>query len=127
VFLPGHEECEFLFGSGTLQEWIAKALSYGPQLVVLKRAEQGAIAATKDGVIEAPPFAIEKVIDPIGAGDAFAAGFLSAWLDALPIPQCLARANILGALATQFQGDWEGLPTLTEVQQIEAGQSGISR
>ncbi|HEY0075738.1 MAG TPA: sugar kinase [Abditibacteriaceae bacterium] len=127
LFLPGHEECEFLFGPGTTQEWMSKALSMGPQLVVMKRAEKGALAATKDGLIEAPSFAIEKVIDPIGAGDAFAAGFLSAWLDALPIPQCLSRANILGALATQFQGDWEGLPTLQEVQQIEAGQSGISR
>lgn len=127
LFLPGHEECEFLFGPDTLQEWAAKALSLGPQLVVMKRAGNGALAATKDGLIEASPFPIAKVIDPIGAGDAFAAGFLSAWLDALPIPQCLGRANILGALATQFQGDWEGLPTLAEVQQIEAGQSGISR
>ena len=127
LFLPGHEECEFLFGPGTTQEWTNKALSFGPQLVILKQAERGALAATKDGIIEAPPFKIASVVDPIGAGDAFAAGFLSAWLDSSPIPDCLSRANISGALATQFQGDWEGLPTLAEVQQIEAGQSGISR
>ncbi len=127
VFLPGHEECEFLFGTDTPQDWIKKSLAAGPKLVVMKLAERGALAATPEGIIEAPPFKIEKVIDPIGAGDAFAAGFLSAWLDALPIPACLSRANILGALATQFAGDWEGLPTLAEVQQIEAGQSSISR
>ena len=132
VFLPGHQECEFLFGPGTSQEgtpqeWLTKSLAAGPQLVVMKLAERGALAATSEGIIEAPPFKIETVIDPIGAGDAFAAGFLSAWLDALPIPTCLLRANIVGALATQFQGDWEGLPTLAEVQQIEAGQSAISR
>ncbi len=81
LFLPGHEECEFLFGPGTPQEWTNKALNFGPQLVVLKQAERGALAATKDGIIEAPPFKIASVVDPIGAGDAFAAGFLSAWLD----------------------------------------------
>lgn len=127
VFLPGHEECEFLFGPGTPQQWISKSLSFGPQLVVMKLAERGALVGTSEGIIEAPPLKLARVVDPIGAGDAFAAGFLSSWLDSSPLPDCLRRANICGALATQFHGDWEGLPTLAEVQQIEAGQSGISR
>jgi 2-dehydro-3-deoxygluconokinase len=39
----------------------------------------------------------------------------------------LARANRMGALATQFKGDWEGLPTLAELERMEAGQAEVSR
>ena len=60
-------------------------------------------------------------------GTSFMGFDLAAWLDEMPLEKCLARANLLGALATQFQGDWEGLPTLAEVLQIEAGRSGVAR
>lgn len=127
VVLPGHDEAEFLLGPGTPAELCARLLQSGPRLVAMKLGEKGSLAANSEGSVEVPAFAVSKVLDPIGAGDAFAAGFLSAWLDSMPLPACLSRANLTGALATQFQGDWEGLPTLKEVQQIEAGQSGISR
>jgi 2-dehydro-3-deoxygluconokinase len=127
IFLPGHEEAEFLFGSGTPEELARKCLERGPQTVVVKLGERGSLGATQDEIIEVPAFPVKQVIDPIGAGDAFAAGFLAAWLEELPLEKGLRRANLLGALATQFHGDWEGLPTLAEVEQIEAGESGVSR
>lgn len=127
VFMPGHEEAEFLLGTGTPRDLARECLQHGPRLVVMKLGELGSLGAAQDEFIEAPPFAITRVVDPIGAGDAFDAGFLSAWLDNLLLPKCLSRANLTGALATQFHGDWEGLPTLAEVEQIEAGQSAISR
>ena len=132
IFLPGHDEAEFLLGPGTPQELASELLDCGPRLVVMKLGERGALGAVKVAsmnveCVEAPPFSVARVVDPIGAGDAFAAGFLAAWLDEMPLEKCLARGNLMGALATQFQGDWEGLPTLAEVKQIEAGRSGVSR
>lgn len=127
IFLPGHDEAEFIFGDGTPQDLANTCLEYGPHLVIMKLGENGSIGFTSQEAIEAPAFAVPRVIDPIGAGDAFAAGFLSAWLDKFPLKHCLKRANLLGALATQFHGDWEGLPTLAEVEQIEAGQSSVMR
>ena len=82
---------------------------------------------------------VSRVIDPIGAGDAFDAGFLSAFLEepsvngipenCLPdvLKEALERANWMGALATQFKGDWEGLPTLAELERIRAGMAEITR
>ncbi len=127
IFLPGHEEAEFLLGSGTPHDLARECLQRGPRLVIMKLGESGSLGAAQDEIVEAAPFAIARVVDPIGAGDAFAAGFLSAWLDEFPLHKCLSRANLTGALATQFHGDWEGLPTLAEVEQIEAGQSSIAR
>jgi 2-dehydro-3-deoxygluconokinase len=82
---------------------------------------------------------VSRVIDPIGAGDAFDAGFLSVLLDE-PSPVILApdraesvlkaaldRANLMGALATQFKGDWEGLPTLEELRRIESSAETVTR
>jgi 2-dehydro-3-deoxygluconokinase len=68
-------------------------------------------------------------------GDAFATGVLSVLLDeesstdvALPVlERALRRGNIMGALATQFRGDWEALPKLAELEQLEVGQNQIAR
>jgi 2-dehydro-3-deoxygluconokinase len=127
VFLPGHDEAEFLLGVGTPEELSKQLLERGPRLIITKLGAQGALATTREENVFSPACKWEKIVDPIGAGDAFAAGFLSVWLDEMPLENCLSRANLCGGLATQFHGDWEGLPTLAEVRQIEAGQSGIMR
>jgi 2-dehydro-3-deoxygluconokinase len=43
------------------------------------------------------------------------------------LQRALRRGNIMGALATQFRGDWEALPKLEELERIEAGQEQIAR
>jgi 2-dehydro-3-deoxygluconokinase len=83
------------------------------------------------------PYRVATLVDTVGAGDAFAAGFLSVMLDQslsdksaamdVKLQLALQRANLLGALATQFKGDWEGLPTLAEVQRILTGTKDITR
>jgi 2-dehydro-3-deoxygluconokinase len=85
--------------------------------------------------VEAAPYKVERVLDSVGAGDAFAAGVLSVLLDeesaaaaAAPVlERALKHGNIMGALATQFRGDWESLPKLAELERIEAGQNQIAR
>lgn len=62
-----------------------------------------------------PGVAVERVVDPIGAGDGFAAGYLSGRLDELDPVSATHRANAVGALATTVTGDIEGLPTRVEL------------
>jgi 2-dehydro-3-deoxygluconokinase len=72
-------------------------------------------------------------VDTVGAGDAFAAGFVSVFLDnqtstaPSSLEKALSRANILGALATQFKGDWEGIPALDELNAIMSGKMEVTR
>jgi 2-dehydro-3-deoxygluconokinase len=54
-------------------------------------------------------------VDPVGAGDAFVAGYLSARLDGLPPPERLRRGAVCGAFAASSHGDWEGLPHRAEL------------
>ncbi len=63
-------------------------------------------------------------VDPVGAGDAFVAGFLSAHLDGEEVPACLGRAVECGAFGVSSKGDWEGaahradLGLLTRAEQV---------
>ncbi len=51
-------------------------LSYGPERVIIKKGEHGAISLTSSTFFSAPSHPLESVIDPTGAGDSFAGGFL---------------------------------------------------
>ncbi|MBW3625495.1 MAG: sugar kinase, partial [Armatimonadetes bacterium] len=71
LFLPGREEAKFLAGPGSPEEWGAQFLGMGPKIVVVKRGTDGAMAFADGVTVASPAVAVERVIDPIGAGDAF--------------------------------------------------------
>ena len=132
IVLPGIDEGKLITGESD-PDLIAKyMLNSGPQLVIIKLGEKGAIAYTNDnhGDIEkifVPGFPVKQVIDTVGAGDGFTAGFLSAYLDDKPLNECLKRANAVGAIVIQHRGDWEGLPSLEEVEQFISGKELVLR
>lgn len=137
IFLPGVDEAELLLGKKSNQEYLQTFNEMGAKVVVLKLGEEGSHTRYgREEVIE-PPFKVSQVIDTVGAGDAFAAGFISAILDETTpmdpaslkrsVPEAARRANVLGALATQFKGDWEGNPTLEELNHILDGTQGLTR
>ncbi len=51
-------------------------LDMGPQILIVKRGEYGALMFSKEGIFWAPSYPLEAVIDPTGAGDTFAGGFM---------------------------------------------------
>jgi 2-dehydro-3-deoxygluconokinase len=127
LFLPGLEEAEFLLGERTEEEYGTEFRAMGPKAVVIKLGERGAVGFVAERVLRADPYPISRVVDTVGAGDAFAAGLLSGlldadWEDAETFESALKTANTLGALATQFNGDWEGLPKSDELARILSGR-----
>ena len=89
--------------------------------VVEKRGADGAAAwVTTEGkthvyVVAAVPV---TVVDTIGAGDAFTAGYLSGILDGLGPQDRLQRAATVAACCVSTRGDYEGLPTRTELERL---------
>jgi len=61
---------------------------------------------------------LRQLVDPIGAGDGFVAGYLSAWLEKRSLRECLRHGNAVGAMVCQADGDWEGLPTRAELHEF---------
>jgi 2-dehydro-3-deoxygluconokinase len=91
----------------------------GPRQVLVTRGALGAVAVV-DGEVLAAPARPVTAVDPVGAGDAFAAGYLSAMLDGMSAVDCLDRATVAGAFAVTVPGDWEGLPSRAELALLAA-------
>ncbi|WP_245554942.1 sugar kinase [Nesterenkonia alba] len=96
-------------------------LEAGVGEVVTKRGAAGASALTREGEVSVPARRVQ-VVDTIGAGDAFSAGYLSGVLDGCEVDQRLARGATLGAFAVASAGDWEGLPTREELALLDVDE-----
>lgn len=99
---------------------MASLLAAGVAQVVVKRGPEGAAVFTPEGLTEALGFVIEP-LDTVGAGDAFVAGYLSAWLEDSPTEDALVRGNACGAMACLVPGDWEAAPTRRDLERFLAG------
>jgi sugar/nucleoside kinase (ribokinase family) len=51
-------------------------LDMGPEILIVKRGEYGALMFSKEGIFWAPSYPLEEIVDPTGAGDTFAGGFM---------------------------------------------------
>lgn len=85
-----------------------KIHAFGPRIVVLKKGEHGSLLFYEERVIPFPAFPLENVVDPTGAGDAFAGGLLGALArqNALrptlqQLKTAMAYANVMGSLAVE--------------------------
>jgi 2-dehydro-3-deoxygluconokinase len=111
VLLMGHEDAEAVLGHfDDEQQLLEMAASLGPAVVVLKRAERGALALAGGQRYEAPAVPVERVIDPVGAGDGFDAGFLAGLLRGDDTPAALALGARVGAASVAALGDYAGYP-----------------
>lgn len=116
VVLPGIAEGEILTGSKDKEEIADFYLNLGVDYVVIKTGEEGAFIKKNDNsIIQVPGFKVNKVVDTVGAGDGFAVGIISGYLDGLDVKEAAERANAIGAIQVQNQSDNEGLPTYNEL------------
>lgn len=111
-FLPGVKEGTLLTGGLSTPESIASYYQVrGIPNVIIKVGPAGAYLATKNDHEYMPSYEIDKVVDTVGAGDGFAAGFISGVMEGLPIREAVDRANAIGSIQVMSAGDNEGLPS----------------
>lgn len=87
---------------------------YGPQVVV-KDGTAGARAVDAAGEVVLEPGCTAEAVDATGAGDSFNAAFLDAWLQTLPVAECLRRGVVAGAQSVGAVGGTAAQPTLDEL------------
>ncbi|WP_073341965.1 sugar kinase [Caldanaerobius fijiensis] len=127
IVLPGISEGEILVGEKQPEKIAAKFLELGVNIVVVKLGKDGAYYATTSESKYVPGYPIDKVVDPIGAGDGFAAGFIAGLLKSYSLEQAVKLANAVGAIVTTVIGDVEGLPTMEEVEIFMGKREEVSR
>jgi len=121
------EEIQIAGGSPNLDAALATIRGLTRALVVMKRGADGCTLFAPD----APPqpvagFPID-VFNVLGAGDAFMAGFLSAWLRGMPGAECARRANACGALVVSRHGCAPAMATREELEHFLAHGSAHRR
>jgi sugar/nucleoside kinase (ribokinase family) len=105
IFLPNAREAMNLTKTHDAQS-AAKALAEIVPLVVVKLGAEGAIARRGEETWSSPALKLQ-VIDPVGAGDSFNAGFLHEYFKGSDVQTCLAAGNLAGALSVTRAGGTE--------------------
>ncbi len=104
VYFANDEEIKLLSKEQNLIKAGKKLLERGPTFIVIKKGEHGALVLGKDSVFGILAYPCEKVIDPTGAGDSFAGGFLG-YLDkvkAFDKEGEIRKASVYGSVLASF-------------------------
>lgn len=111
VILPGIEEARILTDLEEPDDIAEFYFEKGVKYIVIKMGPSGAyVKGVGKEIVFVPGFKAEKVVDTVGAGDGFAVGIISGYLDGLSLEEAAVRANAIGAIQVQNLGDNEGLP-----------------
>ncbi|MEW9671810.1 sugar kinase [Ammoniphilus sp. 3BR4] len=127
IVLTGEEEADLLLNVTELEAIKEKFMEYGARYVIIKRGEHGSIGFDRDQKVEAPPIPARKVVDTVGAGDGFDAGFVFGILNGWELSKALTFANAVGSMVVSVKGDNEGLPLYEDVQAFLGEREVIER
>jgi 2-dehydro-3-deoxygluconokinase len=122
ILLIGDEEIEILLGDVTIEDSIKTFHSCGIDKVIVKKGAKGALGSDGENIYEVEAIKPKALVDTVGAGDGFAAGFLTALLKGKTLEDCVRFANAVGSLVVGVEGDNEGLPYYHDVL-VHLGQA----
>ena len=137
IFKLGHDEAEAIWSEGLSAEEYARNFHQGPETVtIVTRGASGAILFDGENLIEEPSIEV-RVVDPVGAGDAFVAGFIGTLFNDESTPRvalsqspekrkaifkrAIRVANICGSLTCTRRGDTSAMPNMPEVEHYLGG------
>jgi 5-dehydro-2-deoxygluconokinase len=110
---------------GDVEAAVGRLLELGPATVVEKRGGEGARIWSSDGTrLEAPGFPVE-VQNILGAGDAFAAGFLYGYVNGWDLRRAARLGNACGAIVVTKHGCANFMPTLDEATAFAEQHGGL--
>jgi sugar/nucleoside kinase (ribokinase family) len=117
VFLPNIQEFKFLTRSKTIEEGILK-LQHFAHYIIIKNGSDGAMAWNGKDLIFQPAFMNNNVVDCIGAGDSFNAGFIKDFINKKPIKKCLETGALTGAINTTRAGGTDAFENPGKIKEI---------
>lgn len=113
IVFVGRDEAATLWGTTTAHD--VRDRLPEPTVLVVKDGTVGATAFGPDGAEWADALSV-PVVETVGAGDAFAAGWLSAWLRGLSTEDALRLGHLVASLAVQVVGDCPQVPSWDEIE-----------
>jgi 5-dehydro-2-deoxygluconokinase len=116
------EEVAAASGATDVQRGTARLIESGLKALIVKRGARGSTVFRPDAApVAVPPFRV-VVLNVLGAGDAFASGFLYGYLQGWPLERAARMGNACGAILVTRHGCANFMPTLEEVHAFVAAQ-----
>jgi len=122
VFMPNNHEAELISGEKDPVKQAQLFHRLGARVAIVTLGGDGAVIVSADGCLRARAFAV-PFVDGSGGGDAFAAGYISALLERLPVEECVKRASALGASCVQAVGTTTGVFTRRQCESFLAANT----
>ena len=123
VLTINDEEARQLTGEYSLVKAARKILTMGPQYLIIKKGEHGALLFHGKNVFFAPALPLEEVFDPTGAGDTFAGGFIGYLSSVNNISfESMKRAVIYGSAMASFCVEKFGLERIIDLKETEVDE-----
>lgn len=123
VLTINDEEARQLANEHSLVKAAKKILAMGPKYLIIKKGEHGALLFDKHNVFFAPALPLEEVVDPTGAGDTFAGGFIGYLAQSQNISfENMKRAVIIGSAMASFTCEKFGPDRLLELTKDEINE-----
>jgi 5-dehydro-2-deoxygluconokinase len=110
---------------GNLEEAIAKILNTGVKVLIVKTGAKGVVIYTKDQAPRPVPGFPVDVLNVLGAGDAFASGFIYGHLNGWDLYKSCRMGNACGAWVVQKPGCANDMPTLKELTELIESRGGF--
>ncbi len=123
TLLVNDAEARMLAGEPNLVKAARKILTWGPRSLIIKRGEYGALMFSDGWWFSAPALPLEQILDPTGAGDSFAGGFLGYLANTGNFSlDNIRKAVIMGSVMASFAVEDFSLHRLTRLtyREIEA-------
>lgn len=126
IVLASQQEAAIVVGAAAPSALAQRIADLGPTQVLVKLGSQGAVGWI-DGEVHEVSAVPVIAVDHVGAGDAFAAGYITAMLSGDgPLDRLIFGARV-GAYAVTVHGDWEGLPTIEELESLDSNTETVIR
>ncbi len=120
VLMVNDSEARELSNEYSLVKAAKKIMQMGPEFLIIKKGEHGALLFHKDQVFFAPALPLEDVFDPTGAGDTFAGGFIGHLARTKDISfENMKTAIIVGSAMASFCVEKFGTERLREISKVD--------
>ncbi len=116
VFLPNKKELEGITGVQQIRNAVNSLTA--ANVLVVKKGSEGACLWDGKKFHDQPAFLNKEVVDSIGAGDSFDAGFIHKFVQGKPLSECLEFAALIGAINTTCAGGTEAFKNIDTVKTI---------
>ena len=123
VFLPNKQELIHLTGQVNLKEAV-RVLGANVNTIVVKMGSEGSVSFQEGKEFKIPAFHNNNVVDAIGAGDSFNAGFIFKFIQGAPLEECQRFGNLCGAINTTAAGGTTAFTDFAAIMDIAKNQFG---